>query len=126
MGNLADGLMREVHVSDEASLPRLDAALESSDAPVMIADLNGRVGYANAALARLWAFHGTKEIVGSNLKDIFAPEQAAQDLLSRVAADGAWTGDLSGVLVNGTKLPVACTASLVRESDGRATRLVVW
>ncbi|MCU0694686.1 MAG: PAS domain-containing protein [Polyangiaceae bacterium] len=126
MANLADGMMREVPVSDEASLPRLDAALGCSDAPAMIADLSGRVGYANAAFARLWAFGETGEIVGSNLKKILAPEQAAQELLSRVAADGVWMGDLSGVLVDGTKLPVACAASLVRGSDGSGRGSRTW
>jgi PAS domain S-box-containing protein len=100
----------------EADLRLKDRALESSINGIAMADLKGRLTYANAAFLRMWGYERREEVLGRSVLDFWlAPEQAGV-VLSALQTQGGWEGELSGRRKDGTHFEVQLSGSQVLDN----------
>ncbi len=103
----------------------LSSAIEQSVAGIALADVEGRLLFVNAALARM---HGRsrEELIGAHVSILHAPAQVAdvEAVLTQVFETGTFEGELDHQRRDGTTFPAAMHVSLVRDASGQPVAIV--
>jgi PAS domain S-box-containing protein len=138
---LVEGFIRvreEQILSDQEQLRRaLSHALESQGLElriknhaintaldgIMLADLEGRVTYANPSFLSLWGFTSADEVVGAHISDFWNGEEA-RGILETLTRTGGWRGELAVRRTDHSSLSVELSASLIRNEQGQATGIM--
>ena len=95
----------------QEKLPAAHAALAACMNPLVMADLDGHVTYANAACVRFWGCSDVSEILGRDLPDFFdGPEGAAA--MGELRQRGSWAGELKARRKDGSCFDVYWSGNL--------------
>lgn len=127
-------LAREVagHRQTEERLRESEALyrsiLDASPDDVTIADLEGRVLMVSPAAVRMFGFDHEREGLGMRVTDFLVPEDRAR-AMSRVALlfQGVASGpsEYRGLRRDGSTFDIEVHSALIRDAEGRPTKLVV-
>jgi two-component system cell cycle sensor histidine kinase/response regulator CckA len=90
---------------------------------IMLADLDGRVTYANSSFLSLWGFASADEVVGAHISDFWIGGEA-RDILEILTRTGGWRGELTVRRRDRGSLSVELSASLIRNEQGQATGIM--
>jgi PAS domain S-box-containing protein len=102
----------------------LARVVESSIVGIGLADLAGVATYVNPALARLWGYRSTREMLGTHILDWWADRAGAERILARIMAEGSVTDELMARRADGSTFPAVGTACLICEPGGAPSHLV--
>jgi len=103
----------------ERELLAREMAVESSLAAIAIADLDGRLTYANRALLAMGGFTETDEVLGKHLSAFWTDPLRVEGALRTLAQRGVSTGELVGRKADGTEFIAHVTANIVTDAPGR-------
>jgi PAS domain S-box-containing protein len=93
-------------------------AMESSFAAIAIADLDGRITYANQALLAMAGFTDPAEVIGKHLSHPWIDTRKVGEVLGRLAEQDRCTGELVGRRIDGTEFIAHVTANFVTDESG--------
>ncbi|MCK9318214.1 PAS domain S-box protein [Methanoculleus sp.] len=93
-------------------------AMESSFAAIAIADLDGRITYANQALLAMAGFTDPAEVIGKHLSHPWIDTRKVGEALGRLAEQDRCTGELVGRRIDGTEFIAHVTANFVTDESG--------
>jgi two-component system cell cycle sensor histidine kinase/response regulator CckA len=97
-----------------------NAAIDTAIDGIMLADLDGKVTYANSSFLSLWGFDSLEHVVGAHLEDFWAGEEARK-IFEILARTGGWRGELAVRRRDKSSLTVELSASLIKDEQGRAS-----
>jgi PAS domain S-box-containing protein len=97
---------------------RLLKIVEASADAVVVADADGRITYANAAMGTLVNLGPDQDLVGRPINEFQDPGRS-EEFLSVAARDGFWRGEVELRRVDGTKAPVSQTVVAHRDAPGK-------
>ena len=101
-------------------------AIQNSGSGIGVAGLDGQIEYANPAMAAMWGSVAADELVGLNVRDLFADPVAADAMVSAVlAAQKTWVGHLRAKRKDGGEFEVQVSAGCNRLSEGDTAGLVL-
>jgi len=121
------GAVQDVTERHEAEdrLRVLDTVLSSSARAVAIADAQGRLTFANAALTRLWGYEREVTLVGRSIFELWHPEEGAEAALERLKVDGTQVLETRAIRRDGTPFFLELTAEAVCDARGYLTQVLV-
>jgi PAS domain S-box-containing protein len=94
-----------------------DFAVASAISGLAIADLDGRVTYANLACRRMWDYEKEEEIMGKHATIFFDDRKEADEALKAILEEGAWQGETKAKRKDGTIFDVLVSGNLVADAD---------
>jgi PAS domain S-box-containing protein len=108
---------------EEALLVK-DSALQCATSGIVLVDLDGYVTFSNPSALKMWGYDTDERVVGRHLT-VFV-QSAAEGLAAYRAAvqTGAWNGELIARRQDGSDFIVQVSASLVKDSEGKALCLM--
>ncbi|HSN90292.1 MAG TPA: PAS domain S-box protein [Anaeromyxobacteraceae bacterium] len=118
------GTARDVTEERRASdaLRLAESALDAATIAVAIGDMEGKVTYANHALARLWGFGRREELIGQPIPNFWTDPEAARAAVEAVGRDGRSVGELEAIRRDGRRLLLRVTSNLFTGGDGAPMR----
>jgi PAS domain S-box len=98
-------------------------ALNSSVSGITMADLDGRIIYANDAYRRMFGYHDAAALVGKSI-DIFSQQDEHEKnmpstILEAVENDGFWMGEVRPRRYDGTRFEANLLMSMVKDEEGK-------
>lgn len=96
-----------------------DAAIESSNVPIALGDLEGRLTYANPAYLRAWGLPGTEDVVGMPVWAHWTDPAKVRAAFERTFRDGSWEGRQVARLASGEERAMRVSAAVVRDVAGQ-------
>ncbi len=94
-----------------------DFAVASAISGLAIADLDGRVTYANLACRRMWDYEKEMEILGKHATIFFDDRKEGDESLKAILEEGAWQGEIKAKRKDGTIFDVLVSGNLVADAD---------
>jgi PAS domain S-box-containing protein len=104
--------------TDEA-LRIKDSAIASSNNGIALADLQGNLTYANAAMLDMWGYAERREVIGRSTVDFWLDPEQAAGVIQAMMAEGSWMGEMVAQRKDGTPFDVQLSASRVTDADGQ-------
>ncbi len=95
-----------------------DRSIELSLVGKAIADLNGRITYANQTFLKYWRYNNVEEIVNKTVYSFWESSHESMKVIKAIREDGSWKGELKGIRADGTLFDALVQASLVTGNDG--------
>lgn len=120
LADVISDISQRKRVEDE--LRRFQRFAEAATEAFAMADLEGNVLYANAALARILDAEGGHELVGRSLAEFHtaaAQQRIDAEVLPQVLATGSWQGELEFEGVEGRVVSTRDHIFLVHDDAGR-------
>jgi two-component system, cell cycle sensor histidine kinase and response regulator CckA len=112
------------HVAEER-LRVLDTVLSSSAQAIAIADSNGVLTFANAALRRLWGYSDGEELLGRSMFELWKTDEPPVAALERVREQRLITLEMLAARVDGSPFHLGIAAEAVCDTRGALTQLLV-
>lgn len=134
LGHAADGsLLYRVVMSDvservkaQNDLLRLRAAVDQAHDGIAVADMEGRLQFANLAWSRMHGY-APDEMLGRPMSISHTREQMEQDVIpfnKKVLSEGSWAGEVGHVRRDGRTFTCWMSTVLLHDADGKVTGLV--
>ncbi|HSN90488.1 MAG TPA: PAS domain S-box protein, partial [Anaeromyxobacteraceae bacterium] len=101
-----------------------EAAIESSGTAMAMADVGGRVTYANPAFLRLWGIERQEEALGRNVLSFWVDPEAAAAAARAIVETGSWAGELVGHRADGREMTVRVSSSRFVDGDSGEARMI--
>ena len=101
-----------------------DLAIASAISGIAMADLDGRVKFANSACYRMWGYDEADDVLGRPTEAFWHDAERAREVIEQVKRDGKWAGELFAKRKNGDPFPVQLSASVVRDAGGTPVGLM--
>ena len=92
-------------------------ALDTSLNGILLADLEGRVTWANSSFLSLWGFTMAAEVIDRRTTDFWTP-QDGERVLADLPRTGGWRGEFIAERRDGASFSVEVSASVVRNGIG--------
>ncbi len=108
----------------EESLILKNAAIESSINGVAIADLSGILTYVNPAFLAIWGYDTPDEVIGRHVVSFWRSEEAAAQVVDMIQRHGYYSGEMEGIVENGTSVPIQLQAGIVHDASGTAVAMM--
>lgn len=122
------GVLSDVseHMKTRLDLLRLRAAVDNAHDGIAVADMDGRLQFANQAWAKMHGY-AADELLGKPLSIGHTKEQLENDVVpfnKKVLDRGSWTGEVGHVRKDGKTFQTWMSTVLLRGADGKPTGLV--
>lgn len=127
------GLLYRVVMSDvtervrtQTDLLRLRAAVDQAHDGLAIADMEGRLQFANRAWAKMHGY-APDELRGQPMSISHTAEQMERDVIpfnKKVLSEGSWAGEVGHVRRDGTTFTCWMSTVVLRDAEGEVTGLV--
>ncbi|MCU0822523.1 MAG: PAS domain S-box protein, partial [Spirochaetes bacterium] len=101
----------------EEELRLKDFAISSSINGFIIADMEGKITYANDSLLTIWG-NSLEESLGRHVTEFFESPDTAIDAMKALLENGKWTGELKGKKRDGSVFYILLSANLVKNNHG--------
>jgi len=120
--SLIEGVSEEIaggiaKIKAEEELRVKASAIEISINPVFMADMAGKLTYANPSFLEMWSYDTEKEVLGCSCTE-FWKQRADVDILTEVLGKGNWMGRLIGVRKDGSEFKTRLSSSLILGTKG--------
>ncbi len=109
---------------NEQELRVKEAALASSSTGIVIAGLDGRITYLNAACLSMWGFDNEAEILGTSVAGYWQDPDAILRVVDTAVTEGRWAGELVARRKDGSNFEARILANRVQDADGKLIRLL--
>ncbi len=109
----------------EERLRVLDTVLRSSAQAIAIADPQGTLTFANAALHRLWGHTDQESLVGRSLFSLWIIDETPAQALARIRDQRLQQVETQAVRVDGSRFDLGLTAEAVRDASGELAQVLV-
>jgi PAS domain S-box-containing protein len=96
-------------------------AIEIALSPVLMADMECKLTYANPAFLKMWGYDRVKDVLGRPCSEFWRQgegEEGTEDILTAVKGRGNWEGALIGVRKDGSEFKAQLWASLIIGKKG--------
>ena len=100
-------------------------AIQLAGSGIAIADLEGRIMYANPAALRLWGIENQEAAQALSLADIFSDTTLAATILRTVSTTQTWGEEVEARRADGTTFTVQAAATATYNSDDELIGLVL-
>lgn len=101
-------------------------ALQNAENGIAVADMNYQLEYVNPAAARLWGYERQDEPLGLDVRNLFADEQVAAQLIEALTVrHEGWSGETLAKGRDGRVFHVQVSAACNRNSDGEVAGMVL-
>lgn len=121
LGNTMD-ITEQKRIQEELQIK--DNAIKSSITPIIIADLDTRLTYANDAFLVLWGYETIEDVIGTRVRDYWLDSAAMDCVMDHLKKEEGWVGELVARKKDGTTLDVQVTASVVMGDDNSSIALM--
>jgi PAS domain S-box-containing protein len=108
----------------EESLWEKERAIESSINGIAIADLDGKLTYANAAALKMWGYANEEEAVGKSGTDFWNAPEKVKEIIEALQGQKGWIGELTAKRKDGSTFEVQMSASRVVDKTGKPISLL--
>jgi len=120
---IADGIGRQTAVAIERARlveesRRLIRAVDSTEEAVLITDARRRVSYANPAFLRLLGLR-REQVIGRDAFDFAGDLGESVESFVETMRRRSWRGETVARHADGSQIPIALNASLIRDADGQ-------
>ncbi len=95
-----------------------EMAMESSLSAIAIADLEGRLTYANQALLAMGGLTDPGQVLGRNISEFWVEPERVAEVLRTLAERGRCTGELVGRRADGAHFTAHVTVNVVSDGSG--------
>ncbi|MFA7562257.1 MAG: PAS domain S-box protein [Methanoculleus sp.] len=102
----------------ECELRIKDMAIASSPSAFAIADLDGRLTYANQAFLSMWGYASDAEVIGRGVTEFWQDEKKSAMAFQTIIETGRYASKRIGRKRDGTTFHVTFSGTLVRDNDG--------
>ena len=102
----------------EKELRIKDSALATSINAIALADLEGKMTYANSSFLKLWEYDDDKEVLGKSVAVFWGKAEDAWEVVEALQNTGAWSGELVAKRTDGSTFDVELMANLVADEAG--------
>jgi len=109
----------------EERLRVLDTVLSSSAQAIAVADPDGTLTFANAAVRRLWGYADRDDLSGRSLFELWKTAEAPAVALRRIRDEGIHKVETPATRVDGSRFYLGITAEAVCDADGALTQVLV-
>ncbi|MBP7276336.1 MAG: PAS domain S-box protein [Kiritimatiellae bacterium] len=99
-------------------------ALQNTAGGIVITDTSGRIRFVNRAFLRFWGYSMARDIMGLDLKGLWAEKDRAEQMISAARGGGTWHGELSATGLSGRPFFVQVSAAVNKDTRGRVAGLV--
>ncbi|MCR4294697.1 MAG: PAS domain-containing protein, partial [Elusimicrobia bacterium] len=113
-------------VQAQADLLSLRAAVDQAHDGIAVADLEGRLLFANLAWAKMHGYT-QEELLGRPLSISHTKEQLEKDVIpfnKKVLSEGSWAGEVGHVRRDGTTFTCWMSTVLLHDAAGKVTGIV--
>lgn len=102
----------------EEQLHVRDIAVKSSISAMALADLNGKLIFANEAFLRLWKYDSEQEVLEKHIPDFSASKELVEEVMRSISSGIAFVGE--GTVIGKDLVPfdVQIHANMVKAPDG--------
>jgi len=104
------------HMEEELRIK--ESAIASSMNGIVIGDLQGNVTYINDAVLRMWGTDDRSLIIGKPITVFAKSREEAEQIMQMVLDKGEWSGEIMGIIMDGSPITVHLSANLVRNEKG--------
>ncbi len=118
IGTMSAGVDVTDRTRAEKALHVKEKAIASSINAIAIADLAGRLTYANRAFLDLWGIADEQEILGTHVTQFWQAEDEAARVMEELARTGEWRGELAGRKRDGSTFCARVSANMVEDWSG--------
>lgn len=105
----------------EENLLIMNMAIASSLNGIGLADLEGRITYANAAFLKIFGISSLEEILHKPIESLGNPKNTGpgvKDVLQGLRENGLWKGEILVIRKDGTQVYTHHTANMIRDNKG--------
>lgn len=114
-------LIESIFRHTEKELRIKDKALASSLNPIVFADLEGNLTYANKAFLLVWGYFYDAEVLG---RSIYSFWDEGTDVGRMLSQSGSWSGELNAKKKDGTVFYVQLFVSVIKDDEGHPVCLM--
>lgn len=100
-------------------------AIDSSINGIMIADMDGRIGYVNRSFLSMWGYRSTEEVTGRLIGELLE-EESGRKIAERFPLIGGWSGELQARRHDDGTFTVSVSTSIVRDASGEPVGMMVF
>jgi PAS domain S-box-containing protein len=111
-----------------AELAIFQRVIEASGLGFGLGDMDYRITYANPTLCRLFGEEKPEDVIGQPVFAYFTEEdreKLANDVAPFTIQEASWRGELTLLSRTGARIPTIQNAFLVRDEDGKPSRVAV-
>lgn len=94
-------------------------AIDASLTPMIMADVQGYLNYANKAALNLWNYEAEPELLGASIIDLQEDPHKATMILEALKVRNVWHGESRGKKKDGTGFDIELQAQVVKNQDGK-------
>ena len=100
-------------------------AIQNAFNGIAVANIDACLEYANPAVARMWGFENSDELLGADVRDLVCDRDKASEMIGTVMGDGhSWSGEMLAARVDGNEFDLEVSAACNRDSDGEIVGVV--
>jgi len=101
-------------------------AIQNSGNGIAVANLEAKLEYVNPAVARMWGYEATDDLIDVDVRELFADKGTAEEMVDIILKQqqANWTGEVKGTRKGAGEFDVQVSAACNRNSDGEAVGLV--
>lgn len=93
-------------------------AIRTAINPVAIADLDGRINYANDACVKLWGYPDYRDVLGRYTGEFWKDRETLEAAVAEAEKSGGWKGELAGVKADGSFFDAEVSISIAVNKEG--------
>jgi len=100
-------------------------AIQNSGNGIAVGDLEAKLEYVNPAVAGMWGYERSEELIGHDVRDMLGDRKAAGEMVEAVMGDHqVWKGEMRARRLDGGEFDVQVSATCNRNSDGEPVGMV--
>ena len=99
-------------------------AIQNAANGIAIADIEGRLQYANPATVRLWGCNAPEDLIGRHVWTLLKDEEAARAMVRSILNNQTWSGEMVAIRADHSEIPIQVGATDTRNNEGDLVGMV--
>ena len=101
-------------------------AIQNAGNGIAVADIDAGLEYVNPAVARMWGYASTDDLLGCDVRELLSDTDAASEMIGSVMGTGnTWTGEMRALRADGTEFDIQVSAVCNHNTDGETVGIVL-
>ncbi len=110
--------LQEANAAVERELHVKSCAVESSMSAISLADLSGRIIYANQSFLRLWKYASADDVIGRQIGEFATAPKVVDEAIEELRQNRGYLGEDVARCADGSTVEVQVSASTVTDASG--------